>query len=56
MKQNLKNVLNKTRTTETLNSYKKHQNFSANLLRETKKMNFENIIVKDVNDNVKFWF
>ena len=51
----LKNVFNKTCTPKTYDSYKKQRNFCVNLLRKTKKEYFENIIVKDINDNKKFW-
>ena len=51
----LKNVFNKNRTTKTCDSYKKQHNFSVNLSRKTKKEYFENINVKDINDNQKFW-
>ena len=51
----LKNVFNKNRTTKTYDSNKKQHNFSVNLLRKTKKEYFENINVKDINDNKKFW-
>ena len=51
----LKNVFNKNRTPKTWDSYKKQRNFCVNLLRKTKKEYFENINVKDINDNKKFW-
>ena len=51
----LKNVFNKSRTPKTWDSYKKQRNFCVNLLRKTKKGYFENINVKDINDNKKFW-
>ena len=51
----LKNVFNKSRTPKTWDSYKKQRNFCLNLLRKTKKEDFENISVKDINDNKKFW-
>ena len=40
---------------KTWDSYKKQRNFCVNLLRKTKKEYFENINVKDINDNKKFW-
>ena len=51
----LKNVFNKSRTPKTWDSYKKQRNFCVNLSRKTKKEYFENISVKDINDNKKFW-
>ena len=51
----LKNVFNKSRTPKTWDSYKKQRNFFVNLLRKTKKEYFENINVKDINDNKRFW-
>ena len=47
----LKNVFNKNRTPKTWDSYKKQRNFCVNLLRKTKKEYFENINVKDINDD-----
>ena len=51
----LKNVFNKNRTPKKCSSYKKQRNFCVKLLRKTKKKYFENINVKDINDNKKFW-
>ena len=51
----LKNIFNKSRTPKTWDSYKKQRNFCVNLLRKTKKEYFENINIKDINDNKKFW-
>ena len=51
----LKNVFNKGRTPKTWDSYKKQHKFCVNLLRKTKKEYFENINVKDTNNNKKFW-
>ena len=52
----LKIVFNKSRTPKTWDSYKKQRNFCVNLLRKTKKKEyFENINVKDIHDNKKFW-
>ena len=52
----LKNVFNKRRTPKTWDSYKKKQrNFCVNLLRKTEKEYFENVHVKDINDNKKLW-
>ena len=51
----LKNVFNKNRTPKTWDSYKKQCNFCVKLFRKTKKEYFENINIKDINDNKKFW-
>ena len=51
----LKNAFSKNRTHKTWDSYKKQRNFCVNLLTKTKKEYFENISVKDINDNKKFW-
>ena len=51
----LKNVFKKSRTPKTWDSYKNQRNFCVNLLRKTKKEYFENINVKDINDNKKPW-
>ena len=51
----LKNVFNKNHTPKTLDNYNKQPNFCINLLRKTKKEYFENINIKDINDNKKFW-
>ena len=50
-----KSVFNKSRTPKTRESYKKQRDFYVNLLRKTKKGYFENINVKDINNNEKFW-
>ena len=50
----LKNVFNKNCTPKSWNIYKKQRNFCVNLLRKTKKQYFENINIKDINDNKKF--
>ena len=50
-----KSVFNKSRTPKTWVSYKKQRDFYVNLLRKTKKAYFENINVKDINNNEKFW-
>ena len=51
----LENVFNKSHTPKTWDSYKKQYNFCVTFLGKTKKIFFENINVKDVNDNKKFW-
>ena len=51
----LKNIYNKTRTTENWDNYKKQRNFCVDLLRKTKRSYFEQINIKDISDNKKFW-
>ena len=51
----LKNSFNKYRTPKTWDSYKKQHNFCVNFFRKSKKEYFQNINVKDINDNKKFW-
>ena len=48
----LNNVFHKSRTPETWDSYKKQRNFCVDL---KKKEYFQNIIVKNINDNKKLW-
>ena len=50
-----KNVFNKNHTPKTWDTYKNQRNFCVNFLGKTKKEYFENINVKDVNNNKKFW-
>ena len=51
----LKNVYNKKRTDVNWANYKKQRNFCVTLLRRTKKEYFQNLNVKDLSDNKKFW-
>ena len=48
------NIFRKSRTPKTCDSYIKQSNFCANLLRKIKQEYFENINVKNINDNKKF--
>ena len=50
-----KNILNKTRSSESWESYKKQRHFCVNLQRKTKKSYFEGINFKVISDNKKFW-
>ena len=50
----LKNT-NKRRTDVNWANYKKQRNFCVTLLRRTKKEYFQNLNVKDLSDNKKFW-
>ena len=51
----LKNIYNKKRTFENLENYKKQRNFVVKLLRNTKYEYFNNMDVKNLTDNKKFW-
>ena len=51
----LKNIYNKTRSPENWDNYKKQRNFCVDLLRKTKRSYFEQINVKNISDNKKFW-
>ena len=51
----LKNIYNKTRSPENWNNYKKQRNFCVDLQRKTKRFHFEQINIKDISDNKRFW-
>ena len=51
----LKNIYNKTRSTENWDNYKKQRNFCVVLQRKPKRSYFEQINIKDISDNKKFW-
>ena len=51
----LKSIYNKKRTDVNWANYKKQRNFCVTLLRRTKKEYFQNLNVKDLSDNKKFW-
>ena len=51
----LKNIYNRTRSPENWNNYKKQCNFCVDLLKKTKRSYFEQINIKDISDNKKFW-
>ena len=51
----LKNIYNKTRSPENWGNYKKQRNFCVDLLRKTKRSYFEQINIKDISENKKFW-
>ena len=46
---------NLDRTTINFGKYKKRRNVCVNLLHKSKKQNFNNIDVKNVTDNKRFW-
>ena len=51
----LENSCNLGRTSINFENYKKQRNICVNLLRKSKKQYFNNIDVKNVMDNKKFW-
>ena len=55
LRSRLKNNLNKQRSDENWNNYKKQRNFCVKLLRQTKEKYFSDINVKSISDNKKFW-
>ena len=50
-----KNIYNKKRTNDNWTNYKKQRNFCVNLLRKTKADYFQNLNIRDLSDNRKFW-
>ena len=54
-KSKFKNILSKKRANDNWPSYKKQRNFGVNLLRKTKKDYFQNLNIRDLSDNRKFW-
>ena len=55
LRSRLKNNLNKQRSDENWDNYKKQRNFCVKLLRQTKEKYFSDINVKSISDNKKFW-
>ena len=51
----LKSIYSKKRTDVNWANYKKQRNFCVTLLRRTKKEYFQNLNVKYLSDNKKFW-
>ena len=51
----LKNIYNKQRTDVNWENNKKQRNFCVTLLRRIKNHYFQNLNVKDLSDNKKFW-
>ena len=50
-----KNIYNKKRINDNWTNYKKQRNFCVNLLRKTKADYFQNLNIRDLSDNRKFW-
>ena len=55
LRSRLKNNLNKQRSDENWDNYKKQMNFSVKLPRKTKEKYFSDINVKSISDNKRFW-
>ena len=51
----LKSIYNKNWTNDNWSNFKKQRNFCVNLLRKTKTDNFQNLNIRDLSDNSKFW-
>ena len=51
----LRNKVNKLRTLEAMNDYRKQRNFCTSLLRQTKRSYFEKLSPSSISDNKKFW-
>ena len=51
----LRNKYLKTKTIESRNIYKKQRNYCVTLLREAKNNYYENLNIKVITDNKRFW-
>ena len=51
----LKTIYNKKRTNDYWANYKKQRNFCVTLLGKTKTDYFQNLNIRDLSDNRKFW-
>ena len=51
----MRNQFLKKRTSEAKLKYNKQRNLCVNLLRKAKRNHYENLDLKDVDDNKKFW-
>ena len=45
----------KTKNTEDYNNYKKQRNFCSKLYKKERKKFYNNLNIKDITDNKKFW-
>ena len=52
---NVQNQLLQLKTTGTGEAYRKQRNYCLSLLRNTKKIYYENVEVKSIINNTKFW-
>ena len=55
LRKKLRNKYNKERTKETERAFKKQRNRCVELLRETKRNYYQNLDLKNLGDNRKFW-
>ena len=51
----LRNKYNKNRTYQNWSNYKKQRNICTNILKKTKTDYFNNIDIKNITDNKRFW-
>ena len=51
----LKNKFNKKRNAKNWSDYKQQRNYCSNFLKESKTRHFNNLNVKDVSENKRFW-
>ena len=51
----LKNKFHKERNAKNCSNYKQQRNYCLNLLKESKTCHFNNLHVKDVTENKRFW-
>ena len=55
LRSRLKNNFNKKSSDENLDNYKKQRSFCVKLFRQTKEKYFDDINVKSISENKKFW-
>ena len=51
----LRNKFDEERNIENWSEYKRRRNLCSNLLKQSKKRHFNNLNVKDVTENKRFW-
>ena len=51
----VRNKFNKGRNAKNWSDYKQQRNYCSNLLKESKTNHFNNLNVKDVTENKRFW-
>ena len=51
----LRNNFNEERNIKNWSEYKRQRNLCSNLLKQSKKPHFNNLNVKDVTKNKRFW-
>ena len=55
LRSKLRNRYNKVRTEENERAFKKQRNYCVKLLRKTKRNYYQNLDLKNLSDNRKFW-